>query len=48
MSDCDRNFELHNIAQFPIVQASDLEKMPGTADQWQWEMETLNVWSRHF
>ncbi len=41
MSDCDRNFELHNMAQFPIVHASELEKMPGTTEQWQWEMEAL-------
>ncbi|MFW7354968.1 hypothetical protein D8666_19940 [Ochrobactrum soli] len=41
MSDCNRNFELHDIAQFPIVHASELEKMPGTADQWQCEMEML-------
>lgn len=41
MPDRDRSFDLHEIADFPIVYASLRERAPGTAEQWQWEMETL-------
>lgn len=41
MPNGDRTYELHEISDFPFVYASEREREPGTAEQWQWEMGRL-------